>query len=128
MATNWDTFFNYGEGDLEEELNYDIMAGVLQPKKSMYFNRQDGCGVAELENVPSGFQVFIQANYEIAKWVSYRNSIVNDGSNGGIDRRIAISQGSIYYKADKVGNTQIQVRYIPFSNINKSVNLIIGGS
>lgn len=113
-----DIFFYYGDNDLGLEVEAELLRGILQPKKSMFYNRDEGAGVFEYENRPSGLTIDVGLRYDIANWVSVNNTRVTDGSEGYPDRRIAVSQNTI--KIDrKNGQMDISVLYIPFFNYQK---------
>ena len=48
---DFDVFFYYGEpgSDLDLEIESDVLGGIIQPKRSLYYNRAEGCGVTEKE-------------------------------------------------------------------------------
>jgi hypothetical protein len=122
-----DIFFFYGEpgSDLLIETESDILAGIMQPKRSLYYDRQDSSGIPEKENFPNSFVLSVMTKYDITKWNSYRNTQVSDGSNGTSDRRVAISQNSIDIKQDKTGNMDVAIQFIPFANIKQVQNITI---
>jgi hypothetical protein len=121
------TFFYYGELDLTLEIESDIAQLISQPKKSMFYNRSDGCSVSDYENYPNTLLLEIMVRFDIAKGIYYRNLNVGDGTNGTQERRVAVSQWSIATERDG-GNLNIQVNYLPFSDYTaiKSVNLPVG--
>lgn len=126
QMSNFEIFFFYGEpgSDLAMEIESDLVAGCIQPKKSLFYNRRDAAGVPEKENHPNAFVLQILTKYDIVKWNAWRNTQVSDGTNGNPDRRIALSQSSIAIQQSGQ-NMDILVNYIPFSNIKKPANVSI---
>lgn len=122
-----DIFYYYGEegSNLEMETQSDILAGLIQPKRTMFYNRQDSSGVPEKENFPNSFILEISMKYNIANWVSFRNTKVSDGANGTPERRVAVSQDSIAVNYNNKGETNVNVQYIPFANINQKTQVTI---
>lgn len=120
--SDFDVMFFYGQNDLALENSSDVMAGIIQPKRSLYYNRQDGCGVSDRENYPNSIILVIGIRYDIIKWVSYRNNQVSEDSP---DRRVAVSQSVIEFKQDNKGNLDVNVKYIPFADINSPDQLSV---
>ncbi len=114
-AKDLDTFFYYGLGDLTSETTSDIYQGVIQPDRSLYYDRQNGCGLSSKENFPSSLTLEISAKYNIVKWLGYRNTQLPESEK---DRRVTASQGSIELK-QKDGKTSVSLLYIPFANISQ---------
>jgi hypothetical protein len=125
---SFDNFFYYGvdEGRLFDEIENDVVEGLIQPKRSMFFNRQEGTGTVDRENAPNSLSFYIAARYEIIQWFAYRDRNLPPSD---VDRRAAASQTSIEVeqKANS-GEVDITVKYIPFSNFNriKQVSLPLG--
>lgn len=120
-------FFYYGLLDDEVETEHNLMAGLLQPERSLYYDRSDSVGISSYENHPNNLMLQIQLRFQIANWVNFYNSYTGDGTNGSKERRLAISQFSILF--DQVGdNLDITTLYIPFSNYTqiKSVKTSVG--
>jgi len=119
--------FYYGELDLNLEIESDIAQLISQPKKSMFYNRSDGCSVSDYENYPNTLLLEIMIRFDIAKGIYYRNMFTGDGTNGTKERRVAVSQWSI--NTERSGSQlNIQVNYIPFNSYTsmKAVNLPVG--
>lgn len=112
---NWDNFFYYGQGDIDTESRFDLYQLLLQPKRSLYYNRRESGGVSEYENRPNTIELQVFGRFEIANAVAYRNTLVTDGSNGTIDRRIAVSQNSIGFNA-KGNNLDVSVLYFLYTD------------
>lgn len=122
-----DLFFFYGLNDLGLEIEHDIMQGLLQAKRSMFYFREEGAGVAEYENYPSGHFMQVSMRYDIANWIAQRNTRVSDGTDNLPDRRVATSQ-SIIAIENLQGEVDVQVLYIPFFSYEKPniIQLAIG--
>lgn len=121
---DFDLFYYYGQNDLQLENQSDLMSGLLQPKRSLFYNRKDGCGISDKENFPNTSLLKIALIYDIINWIEYRNSYVQNGSDNLFsDRRIFASQNYIEFKSDNKGNLDINVLYIPASNYTKTEQL-----
>jgi hypothetical protein len=81
----------------------------------MFYNRQFGGGISEYENQPNNLLTQIGLRFDIANAVAYRNTTVTDGSDNTIDRRLAVSQNSIYFEIER-DQLNIGVLYIPYLN------------
>lgn len=125
-----DNFFFYGTGenDIAMEIESDLVSGLMQPKRRLFYDRSEGCGLVEKENQPNTLLFTILTKYDIVNWIGKRNNSVSDGSDGSTDRRILISQDSISFVQDG-GNVDIEVNYIPLYNFKKpsKVSIPIGG-
>lgn len=131
--SSFDNFLFYGESpdSLELETQSDIMSGLMQSKRSLYYDRSDSCGVVERENTPTSFVLSMLLKYDITLWIAYRNTQVTDGQNGNPDRRVASSQNSVSISNDNKGNLDISISYIPFADINQTRTVsvpLVGGS
>ena len=126
QLSDFDCFLFYGEpdSDLGMEIESDLVAGTIQPKHSLFYDRRDGAGVPEKENYPNSFVLQFMTKYDITNWNAWRNIQVSDGSNGNPDRRIALSQSSINIIQDGQ-NMDLLINYIPFGSIKKSANVSI---
>ena len=123
ILSDFDIFFFYGDNDLQTEIESDLLAGFIQPVRSMFYNRQDGAGV--IENAPNTPSQSIYRSYEFVNWASWRNTKVGDGTNGTKERRAAVSQEHIKYSRDNRGNLDAEILYIPFFNFRKGQLLSI---
>jgi len=121
---NWDLFFYYGEGDLNNEIKQDILNGVTTSKNKLFFNRADSAGVNNFINSPNSLAIEIGLKYSIVKWLAYRNTYIGNGQNNSKERRIAISQNNIKIN-QKNSNVDIDIFYIPFFNKNTFVTIEI---
>jgi len=119
-----DYFFYYGQSSLEEETKHDIIIGLLQPKRTMFYDRAHGAGINEYEQYPNSVILQLGIRYDIASWISKRNTEVSNGADGTRDRRVAISQATINVTANK-GNIDVSVLYIPFANYMKPQTITV---
>lgn len=121
QLSDFDMFFYYGQNDLESENASDLLAGLLQSIRSMFYNRSEG--IDQKENYPNTLILTIGLKYSIINYVGYRNTQVGDGTNNTKDRRIAASQDSIKFDQDNQGNLDVTVYYISFVNYNELKNI-----
>lgn len=120
-------FFYYGTLSNELETEHNLMAGLLQPERSLYYNRSDSVGVDSYENHPNNLMLQIQLRFQIANWVNFYNTYTGDGTNGSKERRLAISQFSIEFEQSE-DNLDVNILYIPFADYTqmKSVKTSVG--
>lgn len=125
VLSDLDAFFYYGEqgSDLLLETESDLLAGIMQPKRTLYYNRRDSSGVPEKENFPNSFILAISTRYDITNWNAFRNTQVSDGSKGNPDRRVAISQNSIEIVQNQKGEMNVQIGFIPFDKFTQRKTL-----
>jgi len=109
----WDIFFYYGQNDLALENKFDLYQAISQPKRSLFYNRMESCGLSEYENNPNSLQLQLLSRYDIANAIAYRNTLVTDGTQGTKDRRIALSQNSIGFET-RNGELDIKILYFNF--------------
>lgn len=123
-----DFFFYYGQGDLLEESKHDLWELLIQPRKSFFYNRQEGGGVSDYENYPNAISLQVGLRLSIASAVAYRNSLVTDNFTGK-DRRIAVSQNYIYFSSDGLGQLDIEIQFFMYSDYKnrQKINTSIGG-
>ena len=112
-----DFFFYYGDNDLSEEIQHDILEQCFQPDRSYYYNRKEAIGVSSYENHPSILSMLIMLPYKIADGLSYKNNQIEDGSYSNKDRRIAVSQGTISIRKLDIGSIGVNILYIPLGDI-----------
>lgn len=113
-----DYFFYYGIVDLRREIEADLLTGIIQDKRSMFYTRSYGAGIGEYENAPQGLALEVGMKYDIASWMARRNSEVSTGANGTRDRRAVTSQGAIRIGQGPDG-VDVQVLYVPFFDYEK---------
>jgi hypothetical protein len=120
IEPSWDYFFYRGEEllPLEEENQFDILQGVVQPQKSLSYFRKEGAGIQELENYPNGFIMLLLTRYNIVKWSAFRNSYIISNNK---DRQLALSQDQIYIEQEN-SEINIDIRYRSYKD-SQSINL-----
>lgn len=129
-ARNWsqladmDVFFFYDEVELDYATEHDIAMGVIQPKRSLFYDREDSAGVSEYENTPQSIYTEIVIKYDIASWIARRNQLVGDGQGGTQDRRVATSQSAIETKQAN-GELDVQVLFVAFADLQQPTQLTI---
>jgi len=111
VNTQFERFLYYGQSPLSDEVDFDLKVGLMQGKRTLFYDRGFGVGVDEYENIPSGLALEIGLKYDIASWISARNATVTDGSNGTRDRRAVTSQ-TVIDVIQLEGNVDIVVKYI----------------
>jgi hypothetical protein len=122
---SWEDFFYYGENlfTLEHENEFDIIQGTIQPLKSLFYFRQEGAGIQELENYPNSFILLLLGRYNIVKWIAFRNSYV---ITNNYNRQIIVSQDSIRIDQEyNEVNIDIGYRSYKSSNEYTSVTVLI---
>ena len=118
----WDTFFYYGKGELENEIQYDIFEFLMQMKRTYFYFRNGSGGIPQYENMPSSLLFFI-AKYEIASALAYRNTYVSNGSDGSKDRRVAVSQSGVEMSQKDKGEIDIEIKYFMYDKYqNPNIN------
>lgn len=127
VLQDFDTFFYYGQNELEIETKSDLLAILLQPKRSLFYSRAlNAAGVKEYENMPSGIMLRINLPYDIVDSIAKRNQFVSSGENGNPDRRVALSQNTIRLQTDNQGNVDVSVLYIPLADFRQTQSLQVG--
>lgn len=120
---DFNVFLRYGD-DPDLETEHDLYLGVLQKKRSLYYDREDGCGISGRENYPNAALIQVVGAYDVMRFIAFRNSQVTDGRNNTLDRRAASSQNFIVFFPDGE-NLSVNVGYIPFANFQSPKNLNI---
>jgi hypothetical protein len=118
----WTDFLYYGKNSLQVETLNDLQSGCIQPKRSLFFNRQDSCGISDYENYPNGFALSVSMKAAIVKWIQYRNGYV---SNENPDRRVAVSQNTIEIQQSGQ-EVKLDITYIPFTDFKNPQKANIG--
>lgn len=120
LEQSWDVFFYYGQNDIELENRFDVYQVLMQPERSLFYNRRESAGLEKYENNPNTISLQVFAKFSIANALAYRNFIVTDGSNNTKDRRIAVSQEAIgFYPKD--GELDITLLYFSLYNYKPSL-------
>lgn len=122
---DFDIFFYYGQNDLGIETKSDILTNLMQPKRSLFYNRSlDSAGMDAYENNPYGLNLRINLPYDIVSSLSKRNQYVSNGEDGSRDRRIAISQSTVRVENDpRIGNAKVTALYIPLADFKETENV-----
>lgn len=124
--SDFDIFFYYGEGDLEIETKSDILMNLLQDKRSLLYNADEGAGISAYENFPNANYIRVLLPYLIVDSLSRRNSNVSNGENGLPDRRVAVSQSTIFIE-NSDSHISISVYYVPLTGLQpKSIEIKVG--
>lgn len=108
-----DYFYHYGEVDQRSEMEADLVQGLVQPPRSMFYYRSYGAGVPGYENAPVSLSTEVALKYSVASWVARRNLEVSDGSGGTRDRRAITSQSAVSVRSDGDSVT-VEVLYVPY--------------
>lgn len=124
ISPNWVYFFYYDESSLDDMNELNLTQGLMQPRRTLYYFRQEGAGVQESENLPNSLGLFISLRYNIVKWIAYMNDYVTDGDEGFPDRRLAVSQEFITI-SQKGQEVDVDVFYIPFNNYKNPLNITV---
>lgn len=132
VLQDFDIFFYYGHNELEIETKSDLLANLLQPKRSLFYNRSlDSAGIQDYENQPDGLTLRVNLPYDVVISLSKRNQYVSNGENGSRDRRVALSQSTVRIESDKKdiqrkGNINVTVLYIPLADFKQTESLRVG--
>jgi len=123
------TFFFYGQGNLDDENEDDILTLLVQAKGGMYYNRAWGSNAKASENEVSELALQVGLRYDLASQIAQRNLEVSNGSGGYPDRRVIASQQTIAIDKGADGSRVARVYYIPIgsSRIVKNVPIGLGG-
>jgi len=124
IVADIDMFFYHGELPVDRANEHDIALGVIQPKRSLFYNREDSAGINDYENYPNGFFLEVAMKYDIASWVARRNQLVGDGQNGTKDRRVATSQNVIDIQREG-GEVNVMVLFVSFVDLQTPQKLTV---
>ena len=117
---DFDIFFYYGENDILSEIKSDVLANLLQPGRSLLFNRHlDSAGITKYENYPISVLLQTKIPYDIVNSLALRNQYVSNGEDDLPERRIAISQNNVRLDSDKKGNLEVTVYYVPLVTLKE---------
>ena len=116
---DFDNFFYYGLNDLQEEVKSDIMTNIMQPLRSLFYDRSnDAAGIKDFENKPNIILLNIEIPRRIVTSLFKRNLVVSNGSDGYPDRRVITSQ-SIIRVDDERGLKRVSVQYIGMADLKQ---------
>lgn len=115
-SSDVDNFFFSGEVDIDTQITSEVLQSLMQPKRSMFFNRSFGAGIPDYENKPLTAQLQIGMAYDIITGIARRNQEVPNGSDGTTDYRAVASQSGVVVEAD--GDTLgVSVWVIPLHSL-----------
>lgn len=121
QLADFDTFFYYGEGKLQDEIASDLIQILVQPKRSLLYSRsRNSSGIQE--NFPNTVRIKTLYPFDIVSAISKRNNVVGNGQNGSKERRVATSQNLVKIK-QKGSEVDISVFYLPFYDINQNTKV-----
>src|SRR4030042_340457 len=126
-----DYFFYYGQSPLDEEIRHDVILGIQQPRRSLFYNRTEGAGIPQIENHPNTLLLQIKIKSAIVSWIGRRNQEGSDGSQGTPNRMIAASQSTITVPQRRRGEVDVSVLYIALADYkqqNLNVPAGVGGT
>lgn len=115
QLADFDLFFFYGQNSLDLETQSDLMQLLVQPKRSLFYSREDGAALDDIVNEPNNTLLEVSARYEAASAIARRNLVVVDGTDGRPDRRVATSQAAIQIERTRE-SIEIGVIYLPFAD------------
>lgn len=115
-ASDINNFFYAGMVDLDTQIQSEVLQAITQPKRSMFYFRDAGAGIPEYENTPITAQSRIMMAYDVVMAIAGRNAQVPNGSTGGVDRRVAVSQNSVTIEV-KDDEVTLNVLYIPLHSL-----------
>jgi len=121
-----DAFFYYGQLDLLFEIDSDLVQGLMQPKRSMFYHREYGVGVGSYENFPESLTMQVELRFAVVEWIARRNQEVGDGTNGTRDRRAAASQTTISVESPAKGEVEVRLQYIPYASYKNARSISAG--
>ncbi len=129
MNNTMDVFFSFG-ADPATETDNEVTVAVVQPRRSMFYNRRYGGGAREYENAASSFAMQIAMKFSIVSAVALYNQRTTNGSGGFPDRRVAVSQATIDIAQGQNGETDVTVLYIPMSDMQnpRRIGVTAGGA
>jgi len=121
-------FFAWGTEPLADEVQADLELGMVQPKRSLFYDRSYGAGVPDRENGPVSAVGLVGIKYDVASFVALRNSRVSDGSGGTRDRRVAASQSTVDVTIKKnSGEVGVHLGYISYADLSSMKSAGTGG-
>ena len=123
---NPDFLFSWGD-DVDGEIEADVLACLIQPRRSLFYDRSYGAGIPSMENSPNSLIFQVMIKYEAEKAIGIRNQVVTDGTNGP-DRRVAASQGDMEFQSGDNGEVSLSARYLTMKDRSSArISIPIGG-
>lgn len=126
-AASSDYFFYHDLVPVQDEAGADILNGLLQPKRSLFYNRGYGADVQSFLGAPNSYIMQAQVAFNCIGFISDRNLRVTDGRSGP-DRRAVASQDGVAIRQDGQ-EMDVTAQYILLSDASsiRSAGLSVGG-
>ena len=119
---DFDNFFYYGLGNLDDEIKSDLFQLLMQPQRSLFYSRdRNSAGVTKYENWPQSVNMEIAMRFDIVRAIGLRNL---DVSANNPNRQVASSQSEIIINQRR-GEVDVTVLYIPLKDFRKSDTITI---
>lgn len=119
---DFDNFFYYGLGNLDDEIKSDLFVLLLQPQRSLFYSRdRNSAGIFKYENLPGGVNMEIGIRFDIISAIGKRNLSV---SANNPNRQVAASQSEIIINQER-GQVDVTVPYIPLKDFRQSDSITI---
>lgn len=127
-AASSDVFFFHDSMDVSKQIEADLLSGLIQPKRALFYNRNYGCDIPAMENKPVSMIQQVLAAFGAIGLIGTRNTRVANGANGNPDRRVASSQDKVEIETDG-GEINISVGYVELRDISqmREASTPIGG-
>jgi hypothetical protein len=127
--TSLSGFFYAGTMPLVDEVSDDLTVGLVQPRKSLFYNRGYGCGISGYESFPTSLTSQVSIKYEAARLFAVRNNVVTSGQDGFPDRRAVTSQPLINVVKEE-SSYSLSVQYILMADMtrSRSITVPMGGA
>lgn len=127
MNIDWDMFFYYGTNqlDINDEDEFDVVQGLMQPQRSLMYFRREGAGIPEFINMPGALSNYLLSRMYAVKWFAFRNNYISNGSDNLPDRRLITSQNIIGIQEVTKGELNFFVFYIPFRDYKTMKSTVI---
>jgi len=119
---DFDNFFYYGMGNLDDEIKSDMLLLMLQPSRSLFYSRdRNAAGITKYENWPQSVNMEIAMRFDIVQAIGQRNL---DVSANDPNRQVAASQSEIIINQRR-GEVDVTIPYIPMKDFRKSDSITI---
>lgn len=128
-ASSSDIFFFHDTMDISAQIEADLLAGLLQPRGGLYYNRSYGDDVVGMENHPNSIIQQILATFSVITFIGIRNMRVSNGTGGHPDRRVAASQDQITVELSGP-EMNVSVSYVELRDLSslRTTSTPIGGT
>jgi hypothetical protein len=127
-AASSDVFFFHDSMDVSKQIEADLLTGLVQSKRSLFYNRNYGCDIPAMENKPVSMIQQVLGAFGAINLIGLRNMRVSNGTNGNPDRRVASSQDKV--TVETVGSEiNISVGYVELRDLSqmRETSTPIGG-